>query len=302
MKNTIHILDLHFLEERHAIGAFLINSSKGLVLIETGPETTFDYLCKGIEEVGYHWKDLKHVFLTHIHFDHAGAAWKFAAEGAKIYVHPIGLPHLENPERLWKSAAQIYGGDMDRLWGNMQPIDRAQLVSAEDGARFDFGNFEVKVIYTPGHASHHNAYQIGDVVFTGDVAGVKIGDGPVVPPCPPPDIDIELWKQSIDKLRSVNPRVLYLTHFATQEDPFQLFNDLELMLDNWSRYIKTFYDKQVPNEQIIPEFKEYTYSQLREQGVTEEEIQIYEYANPSWMSVSGLMRYWKLKEQKRTFR
>ncbi len=299
MDNTIHIIDLHFLQEKHAIGAFLINSPKGLVLIETGPETTFDYLCEGIGSVGYNWKDVKHVFLTHIHFDHAGAAWKFAAEGALVYVHPMGLPHLENPERLWNSAAQIYGEDMDRLWGNMQPIDRKQLVSTDDGARFNFGDFEIEAIYTPGHAIHHNAYRMGDIVFTGDVAGVKIGDGPVVPPCPPPDINIELWKKSLDKLRAVNPRILYLTHFAKHEDPFLLFNDLELMLDNWSRYIKVFYDKEIPVEQIIPEFKEYTYSQLREKGVTEEEIQVYEYANPSWMSVSGLMRYWKLKEQKR---
>lgn len=299
MDNTIHIIDLHFLQEKHAIGAFLINSPKGLVLIETGPETTFDYLCEGIGSVGYNWKDVKHVFLTHIHFDHAGAAWKFAAEGALVYVHPTGLPHLENPERLWNSAAQIYGEDMDRLWGNMQPIDRKQLVSTDDGARFNFVDFEIEAIYTPGHAIHHNAYRMGDIVFTGDVAGVKIGDGPVVPPCPPPDINIELWKKSLDKLRAVNPRILYLTHFAKHEDPFLLFNDLELMLDNWSRYIKVFYDKEIPIEQIIPEFKEYTYSQLREKGVTEEEIQVYEYANPSWMSVSGLMRYWKLKEQKR---
>lgn len=299
MENNIHIIDLHFLEEKHAIGAFLINSPKGLLLIETGPETTFDYLCEGIKKAGYDWKDVKHVFLTHIHFDHAGAAWKFALEGAKVYVHPIGLPHLENPERLWKSAAQIYGEDMDRLWGNMQPIDRDQLISTDDGDCFDFGGFELKTIYTPGHAIHHNAYQIGDIIFTGDVAGVKIGDGPVVPPCPPPDINIELWKKSINKLREANPRVLYLTHFAKQEDPLTLLNDLELMLDDWSRYIKVFYDKSVPNDQIIPEFKEYTYSQLRGKGVTEEGIQIYEYANPSWMSVSGLMRYWRLKEENR---
>ena len=295
----IHVIDLHFLEEQHAIGSFLIETLQGPVLIETGPETTFSYLKKGIENLGYALEDIKHVFLTHIHFDHAGAAWKFAKHGAKIYVHPIGLPHLENPERLWNSAAQIYKEDMDRLWGNMEPIPNELLVPAADGASFDFGNCQLKVIYTPGHAVHHNAYQLDDVIFTGDVAGVKIANGPVVPPCPPPDINIELWKASLSKLRAAKPAALYLTHFAKQEAPQTLLEELEGMLDDWANYMKVFYDQKIPSEKVVPEFMEYTHSQLREKGLSEAEIQVYEYANPSWMSVNGLLRYWKLKEQGR---
>lgn len=297
--NKIHVIDLHFLEEQHAIGSFLIETQQGPVLIETGPETTFSYLKKGIEDLGYALEDIKHVFLTHIHFDHAGAAWKFAKHGAKIYVHPIGLPHLENPERLWNSAAQIYKEDMDRLWGNMEPIANELLVPAADGDSFDFGNCQINVIYTPGHAVHHNAYQLNDVIFTGDVAGVKIGNGPVVPPCPPPDINIELWKESISKIRAAKPESLYLTHFAKQDAPQTLLDELEFMLDDWANYMKVFYDNTIPSEKVVPEFMEYTHSQLREKGLSEVEIQVYEYANPSWMSVNGLLRYWKLKEQGR---
>lgn len=297
--NKIHVIDLHFLQEKHAIGAFVIESSIGPILIETGPESTFDFLEKGLHEKGFKVEDIKHVLLTHIHFDHAGAAWKFAQHGAKIYVHPIGLPHLANPEKLWNSAAQIYGDQMETLWGSMQPIKEDLLVGVDDGDILEFGDVKIKVLYTPGHAVHHNAYQYEDVIFTGDVAGVKIGEGPVVSPCPPPDINIELWKNSIEKIRKENPRLLYLTHFAAQEHPDSLLSDLYNVLDKWANFIKPFYDKQTPVDEIVSQFMDFVANDFRVKGLTEDEIQVYEYANPSWMSVNGLLRYWKLKEQGR---
>ncbi|MBS7332128.1 MAG: MBL fold metallo-hydrolase [Weeksellaceae bacterium] len=295
----IHTIDLNFQQEDHSIAAYLIETAQGPILIETGPMSTFDTLQKGIENLGFQLSDIENVLVTHIHFDHAGAAWKFAEHGATIFVHPIGVPHLHHPEKLWNSAAQIYGDDMNRLWGEMKPIPEDQLVGVADGNKIEFGDVVIDVLYTPGHAVHHNAYQIDDVIFTGDVAGVRIGKGPVVPPCPPPDINIKLWKESIEKIKSKNPSALYLTHFDRQENPIELLNDLELILDDWANYIKPFYDDQVPADTIVPLFMNYTKNQFKEKGLSDEEIQTYEYANPSWMSVNGLLRYWKLKEQGR---
>jgi len=299
MLPQIHTLDLDFLDESHSIASFLIESSDGLILIESGPETTFGHLTSVISQKGFDWKEVKHVLLTHIHFDHAGAAWKFAQNGAKIYVHPVGLPHLQNPEKLWNSAAMIYGDDMDRLWGKMEPIDENLLIPAEDGDLVSIGGVEFKVHYTPGHAVHHNAYQLGNIIFTGDVAGVKINKGPVVPPCPPPDINIGLWKESIQKLRKQNPEILYLTHFGRVENPQKHFDELEIILDDWASWMKPFFEAGTDAGKITPEFMEYTKNQLKISGVSDEDIQRYEYANPSWMSVAGLLRYWKLKEQGR---
>lgn len=295
----IAILDDMFQGESHVIANYLIPSDDGLILMETGPETTFEHLKKAIADEGYDWKDVKHVLLTHIHFDHAGAAWKFAQNGAKIYVNPIGLPHLNNPERLWNSAKQIYQDDMERLWGSMEPIDESLLVPLNDGDITHIGGIEIKTFYTPGHAVHHNAYQMGDVVFTGDVAGVKINKGPVVPPCPPPDINIELWKDSINKLRSLNVKTLYLAHFGPVENITEHLNDLEAMLDDWSQWMKPHYDAKSNPEEIMPKFIEYTQNQLRKMGVSQENVERYEKGNPSFMSVTGLLRYWKLKEQGR---
>lgn len=295
----IHVLDLEFLDATSAIAAFLIESTNGLILVETGPETTFKHLEKAVAAAGFDIKDIRHVLLTHIHFDHAGAAWKFAKNGAKIYVHPIGLPHLENPERLWNSAARIYGDDMERLWGKMEAIPANQLIAADDGDILKIGDLEFKVHYTPGHAVHHNAYQLGDILFTGDVAGVKIHGGPVVPPCPPPDIDLKSWKDSIGKIRKINPKKLYLTHYGPVTEISKHLSDLEFMLDDWADWMKPYFENETPAEEITPVFMEYTKNQLSEKGVDEKDLQRYEFANPSWMSVSGLLRYWKLKSQGR---
>lgn len=301
MKNLpkIEILDLHFMQESDAIASFLIPSSDGLILIESGPETTFEALKKAIAHTGHDWKDVKHVLLTHIHFDHAGAAWKFAQNGAKIYVHPIGLPHLQNPERLWNSAKMIYKEQMDSLWGSMEPIEEHLLIPAKDGDKIKIGKYEFKVHYTPGHAIHHNAYQLESAIFTGDVAGVHINHGPVQPPCPPPDIDLKLWKVSIQKLKDLHPEVLYLTHYGVVANPQEHLTKLEKELEDWANWIKPYYHSHTPAEEIIPVFMEYTKQKLIKAGVSGHDIKRYERANPSWMSVSGLLRYWKLVEQGR---
>lgn len=295
----IHTFDLDFLEESSSIASFVIQSNDGLILIESGPETTFEHLKEALAFKGFDWTEIKHVFLTHIHFDHAGAAWKFAENGAKIYVHPIGLPHLQNPEKLWNSAKMIYQDEMDRLWGEMKPIAEDLLIPADDGNVFTIGDVKIIVHYTPGHAVHHNAYQVGDIIFTGDVAGVKIGDGPVVPPCPPPDINLELWLNSIQKLKNIQPKMLYLTHFGAIENVSNHLNDLEYILNDWANWMKPHYESGKTPDEITPEFMQYTKAQLIEAGVSEENLIKYEYANPSWMSVTGLLRYWKLKEQGR---
>lgn len=296
--NTIDVIDLHFQSEE-SIASFLIPSSEGLILIESGPESTWKHLEKGITDLGHKVEDIKHVFLTHIHFDHAGAAWKLAEHGATIYVHPIGLPHMANPEKLWNSASQIYGDDMDRLWGKMQPIPENQLKAVDEGDEITIGEHTIKVWYTPGHAIHHNAYQIEDIIFTGDVAGVRIENGPVQPPCPPPDINLELWLQSIDKLKKLNPSALYLTHFAKQDNPIALLEELEIRLHSWANWIKPYFEAKTPITEVTPKFVTFTRKELENVGLNEHEIKRYEYANPSFMSVTGLYRYWKLKSEGR---
>ncbi len=295
----IHIIDLHFQHEKEAIATYLIETSEGPVLVDPGPFSTYENLKKGIEDLGWQTIDVQNILLTHIHFDHAGAAWKFAEHGATIFLNPIGIPHLRDPEKLWNSAKQIYQDQMEVLWGEMKPINEEYLVGLGDGQEVEFGDVVLKTIYTPGHAVHHNAYVLEDIIFTGDVAGVKIENGAVSPPCPPPDINIELWKSSIDKLRKVNAKGIYPTHYGYHENVTEHLNQLEKSLDEWANYVKPMFDDQISAEDLTPIFVEFVTNSYRNQGMSNELIQVYEYANPCWMSVAGLLRYWKLKEQGR---
>ena len=292
----IHTLDLQFLAIDHAIAAFLIETSDGPVLIETGPYSTFEALTADLKKHKYVPADIKHVFLTHIHFDHAGAAWAFAKTGTKIYVHPFGAPHLAEPFKLYNSAKQIYGNEMERLWGAMENIDASLLVSPEDNQVITIGETSFKALYTPGHAKHHISWQVGEVIFTGDVAGVKIGDGPVVPPCPPPDINLEDWNQSIDLLLKADADSLFLTHFGLIKDKKAHLTELKEILNDWAFWIKEKWERGMNDEEITPLFKDYTMQQLKDKGVNAHGLQQYEAANPSWMSVAGLIRYWKKRE------
>ena len=293
----IHTIDLHFLNIPQAIAAFLVETSAGPVLVETGPHSTFDHLQKGIKAAGFAIEDIQHVLLTHIHFDHAGAAWALAQQGATVYLHPFGAKHLANPEKLVESARRIYQDDMDRLWGEMQPIAESKLHTPAHGEKIKIGNTTFTAWHTPGHAVHHIAWQMEDALFTGDVAGVKISDCIVEPPCPPPDINLEDWQASLSLIRSLPLKALYLTHFGEVKNIAAHLDELEQRLINWANWIRPRWEKGDSVEQTVPDFQQFVAGQLREKGADEQLIKQYDVANPSWMSVAGLMRYWKKKAE-----
>lgn len=291
----IHIIDLKAHGADNIIAAFLVETSEGPVLVETGAHATYDNLAAGIRAAGYQVKDVMHVLLTHIHLDHAGAAWAFARHGARIYVHEVGLPHLADPSRLMHSARRIYKDMMDVLWGAMQPIDRELLIAPQDGQEISIGNTTFTALYTPGHATHHFAWQMDDVIFTGDVAGVKILGGPVMPPCPPPDIHVEKWVDSMNRLRALKPKRLYLTHFGAVDDVGPHFDGLEKCLHDWAGWVKSGLDAGKEPADMIPDFMNYVSGQLQAAGVSQKAIGQYETANASRFSVYGLARYWQKK-------
>ena len=289
----MHILDLHFLNREQTIAAFLLETDEGLVLLETGPHSTFPKLKKEIENLGFHLEDINHVFLTHIHLDHGGAAWVFADLGATIYVHPFGAPHLSKPEKLLESAKRIYQDQMDSLWGEMRPIAKERIQLPKHGEKISIGNTHVIPWFTPGHAVHHIAYQIEDKLIAGDVAGVRINQGIVVPPCPPPDIHIEHWQDSLNLVLRLDLKEIYLTHFGKIMDIESHLNYLEDRLLDWANWIKPYFEKGFDSQSITPLFEKYVATQLADTGINATGILQYEAANPSWMSVAGLMRYWE---------
>ena len=296
----IHIIDLQFQGQQKSIAAFLIELPSGPVLVETGPHSCLPELRAGIEQHGFQMEQIKHVFLSHIHLDHAGAAWAFSRHGAKIYVHPAGHRHLLDPSRLMISAKRIYQDKMDELWGDMQAIPKDQLIAIEHEQEVVIDGTAFKAWHTPGHAIHHIAWQMDKQLFAGDVAGVSIEAGVIVPPCPPPDINIEDWENSINLIRTLDIDQIYLTHFGPVGHISSHLDQLSTVLNDWANWMKPYWEQQIDAKEIMPKFTAYVREGLIESGVSEKGLLQYEAANPSWMSVAGLLRYWSKKATKTT--
>lgn len=239
MTHTPRLIDLRFQGQPEAIASYLLRDGDGAALIETGPATTLASLLSGLAEAGVAPEDVWTVLLTHIHLDHAGAAGSLAGRflpNAVVYVHPAGLPHLADPEKLLRSAQRIYGDEMDRLWGEVLPVPAERLRPLEDGEVVRAGGRTLRALHTPGHASHHIAYldEGSRAVYTGDVAGIRLpGIATPVPPTPPPDLDLEAWHASLRRLAELEPTTLYLTHFGGTGGAARHIDELGRRLDAW---------------------------------------------------------------------
>ena len=290
----IQILDTRQLGHVGIVAATVLETNDGIALFDTGPESTYENVVAAFHQSGSDPKDVRHVFLSHIHFDHAGAAWRFAELNAKIYVHPRGARHLIDPTKLVESATRIFGDDMERLWGRIGPIPAERVKILEDNEIVRVPPFEIRAIATPGHASHHHVYHWDDNVFGGDIAGVRIGNGPPIPPFVPPELHVESWLESIHKIRALKPSNLYLPHFGKVSAYLPDHLDaLEERVNCWSEWLRDEIRAGSNEERLRAEFAEYEHSDLRAWGASEEDVQGYEAADPSYMAVGAAIRYWK---------
>ncbi|HUE28909.1 MAG TPA: MBL fold metallo-hydrolase, partial [Solirubrobacteraceae bacterium] len=193
----MRLIDVLHLGRERVIGCWQV----GDVLIDPGPGSCVPTLLESLGE-----QRPRALLLTHIHLDHAGASGALVElwPELEVYVHERGAPHVIDPSRLLESARRLYGADMERLWGETVPVPERNVRVLRGGERVIDGAFEVA--YTPGHASHHVSYLRDGTAFVGDVGGVRITPGSLtVPPTPPPDIDVEAWHESIDRIRAWSP-------------------------------------------------------------------------------------------------
>jgi glyoxylase-like metal-dependent hydrolase (beta-lactamase superfamily II) len=231
-------IDLGFQGFPQIIAAFAAPTGDGrFVLFESGPASSVGAVEAGAAELGFGLDDLAAVFATHVHLDHSGGAGVLAQRsGCTVYAHPEGAAHLVDPgAKLLPSAERLYGEMMIPLWGRTEAVPEDQLEVVDHGRSIEVGDLDVTAWHTPGHATHHVAWQVAGDVITGDVAGVRFpGALHVLPPMPPPDIEIETWRQSLELLRGLRPERLLLTHFGAFDDPLRHINELEERLLRWT--------------------------------------------------------------------
>ncbi len=273
--SSLRLLDLHFGGREHAVGVYLVDTTDGPALFDCGPTATLPALGAGLAEHGLKLEDVRHLLLSHIHLDHAGAAGTIVQRhpDLKVWVSAIGAPHLVDPSRLESSARRLYGSLFDRLWGELAPVPETNVHIAE-GDVLGWESFP-----TQGHASHHISYFRDGTVLAGDAAGVRMpGASYIVPVSPPPDIDVEVWHATIDAIRTRKPERLALVHFGIHEDVGSHLDRLDAELDRWAARVRDGMDQD--------EFV------AAAQADSAGDAELYDRVAPFWQSWHGLRRYW----------
>jgi glyoxylase-like metal-dependent hydrolase (beta-lactamase superfamily II) len=276
----MRVIDLMHLGRPRVIGAWQVDD----VLIDCGPSSCLPVL---LEALG--GRRPRMLLLTHIHLDHAGAAGALVERwpDLQVYVHERGARHMIDPSRLYESAKQLYGEDMERLWGEMLPVPESNLNVISAGDHLGGGRFEVA--YTPGHASHHVSYLNDGTAYVGDVAGVRITPASMtIPPTPPPDIDVEAWHESLDRVAAWEPERLAMTHFGASEDVEGQLAELGRRLDKWAQLAR-----DNDQEGFIAAVRE----EITADGASPELAATYQQAAPAEQLYAGLQRYWSKRSE-----
>ena len=303
---NMEIIDLDFMDEEQVIASFLLLADDGssAAIIETGPTTCLERLKAGLKEHGVSHEDVRQVFLTHIHLDHAGASGHLAEvlPNATFYVHEVGYPHLVDPSKLVKSATRIYGESMNELWGEARPVPEDRVVIMNESGEAEAAGGVLVAHDTPGHAYHHLAYLEPDsgALFAGDVAGIRLpGQSYVRPPTPPPEIDVEAWVRSIEHIREIAPASLWPTHFGSYEDVNRHLGELEQRLQDWLLFVEGQMDEGAEREEISEELKAKGDAEMLAEGADTGQSGQYDMAGNYPMLTDGLMRYVTRRREKR---
>lgn len=300
LASGLSYLDLNFSGVPGVIASVVLHGPGGIAIIDPGPSSTLPALRAGLERAGIPLSDVRTILLTHIHLDHAGATGTLARENPalRVYVHANGAPHMIDPSKLIASATRLWGDEMDRLWGEVQPVRPEALVIVRGGERVAAGGRDLDVAYTPGHAAHHVSYFSADtgIAFVGDTAGVRLQAGHLImPPTPPPDIDLEAWRDSIARISAWRPGTVFITHFGPFAPVAAHLTGMADRLELTAGLVKASLARPGTDEEREAWFTDEMRSELRWR-TTEADARAYEVAGRFDLSWRGLARYWRKKE------
>jgi len=298
----LSFVDLQFLNVPHIIATVVLHDRGGVALIDPGPSSTLPALRRDLERGGIAMSDVDAIVLTHIHLDHAGATGTLVREQPRlrVYVHEIGAPHMIDPTKLLASAERLYGGDMDRLWGEFRPVPAEAIVALRGGERIRAGGRDLDVAYTPGHASHHVSFFARDlgIAFVGDTLGIRLPHGGyVLPATPPPDIDLEKWAASLATIEQWRPDTVFLTHFGPSSPVGAHISEFAEHLELTNRLVKTSLAREGTDGDRETWFAEEIRRELRRRG-DGTEAHAYEVAGRFDLNWRGLARYWRKRSEK----
>jgi glyoxylase-like metal-dependent hydrolase (beta-lactamase superfamily II) len=297
--NFITPIDLQWTGRPRSIAAALLRDGNFAALLDPGPSSTLPRLREQVTQQGLAVPDLRAIFLTHIHLDHAGACGSLVKENPelRIFVHSKGAPHLIDPAKLLESSGRLFGADRDRLFGDFLPVPENNVHTLEGGEVIATGSRELQVHYSPGHASHHVTYfePQDTVAFVGDTAGICVeGDGFVLPAMPPPDVSMELWDASLDMIHGLNAGKLFLTHFGFSQRPQQHIDTFRQRLHWWNETAQELVSKKLDAAMATKIFSDRVTEEAARHLPTEE-LEHYLFNGSLPLSWLGLERYHRKK-------
>jgi len=302
LANGVDYVDLKFLGQAHIIATGVLHGRQGAALVDPGPSTTLETLTSELARLGIALTDVRAILLTHIHLDHAGATGRLTelCPEAEVFVHERGASHMIDPSKLVASATRLYQEDMKRLWGEILPVAAERVRTLGESDRLHVVGHDVEVAWTPGHAWHHVSYFLPEarLAFVGDTAGICRPSGRlVVPPTPPPDIDLEAWRESTRRILAWDPEVLFLTHFGPQAAPRVHFQDLWRRIEDWSERVRIGLDRPGTDAERAERFQAEVADEITRLANREEAVS-YARAGRFDFSWAGLARYWRKKAER----
>lgn len=297
LASGLSYLDLNFSRVNGVIASVILQGPGGVAIIDPGPSSTLPALRDGLARAGIAIGDLRTILLTHIHLDHAGATGTLVRENPalRVYVHEKGAPHMIDPSKLIASATRLWGDETDALWGEMRPVPAGNLDILRGGERIPAGGRDLDVAYTPGHASHHVSYfsAAAGIAFVGDTAGVRLQAGRfIMPPTPPPDIDLEAWRASLTRIAAWHPETVFITHFGPFAPVAAHLTEMSDHLELTGGLVKASLAREGTDEARTAWFTDEIRRELRRR-MTESEAHAYEVAGRFDLSWLGLARYWR---------
>jgi len=300
---AITTLDLNWRGESRCIATALLRSENFTGLVDPGPRSTLETLRQLLAAHQLRIVDLQAIFLTHIHLDHAAATGALVRENPalQVYVHARGATHMSDPSKLLSSAERLYGDQMQVLFGDFLPVPEANLRILEGGETLPIGSRELRVLYTPGHASHHVTYYDSTerVAFVGDTAGICMeGNRFILPATPPPDISLELWTASLDLIAQLHPRRLFLTHFGFSDQPDRRRQAYRERLLHWGALTAGILDRARDQTEAVREFARAVAAEAAE-FLSPSELSHYVFNGALQLSFLGMARYHKKRAEAR---
>lgn len=286
MSNHWDPLDTLHLGYDRVLAIYLVETADGLALVDSGPATTLPAVEAALAARGVALGDVRHLLLTHIHLDHAGAAGTIVRRHPQIQVHvsEIGAPHVIDPSRLERSARQIYLDEFDTLWGELVPVPEGNVHLLGDRV------LGLECFPAPGHAKHHVALLGPDgTLYSGDATGIRIQPARhIVPGSPPPDIDIEGWHRTVDEVERRSPDRLAISHFGVKTDVADHLRRLRERID--------LFTERVGAGMPVEEFIVHDRAELRAGG--SDDADLYERAGSLTATHAGLTRYWVKRRER----